>query len=117
MLMEKAKEKIEVAKDLLDDKHYEDAVSRAYYSMFFAARALLSTRDIYPKTHRGVISKIAEEFVKTNKLNSDTFRDFASTQEEREKADYGIMSDISKDDAEDAIIAAERFIGEIKRIL
>ncbi len=117
LLMEKAKEKLEVAKDLLEEKHYSDAVSRAYYSMFFAARALLSMKDMYPKTHRGVISKVAEEFVKDKKLSQDVFRDFAATQEEREKADYGIISDISKDDAKDAVMAAERFIGAAKELL
>ncbi|MBN2013912.1 MAG: HEPN domain-containing protein [Candidatus Altiarchaeota archaeon] len=115
--MEKAREKLEAAKDLLEDKHYSDALSRAYYSMFFAARALLSTKDIYPKTHRGVIPKIAEEYVKTGELSQDTFRDFATTQEEREKADYGIISDISKADAEEAITAAEKLIEDIKKLL
>lgn len=117
MLMEKAKEKLDAAKDLLDDGHYADALSRAYYSMFFAARALLSTKNLYPRTHRGLISKIAEEFVKTGKLSQTLFRDFASTQEEREKADYGIMSDILKDDAEEAITAAEKFTEEVKKII
>ncbi len=32
--------------------------------MYNAARALLLTKDISPKTHRGLISKFGEEFMK-----------------------------------------------------
>ena len=37
----KARQKLRVAEDLLDLGHWDDAVSRAYYSMFYAAEALL----------------------------------------------------------------------------
>jgi len=57
ILMEKAHEKLKAAKVLFERKFYSDAVSRAYYAMFYAARALLSEKNIYPKTHRGVISQ------------------------------------------------------------
>jgi len=44
VLMERAGEKLEVARSLLEDGFYSDAVSRAYYAMFYAARALLAER-------------------------------------------------------------------------
>ena len=53
--LNKAAERLEAAKYLLAGGHYEDAVSRAYYSMYYAARALLSLKDIYPKAHKRVI--------------------------------------------------------------
>jgi uncharacterized protein (UPF0332 family) len=41
--LEKAVERLRVAEKLFRDGDYEDAVSRAYYAMYHAARAALST--------------------------------------------------------------------------
>jgi len=59
-----AEERLSAAEYLLKGRYYNDAVSRAYYSMFYAARALLSAREIYPKGHKGVILKFGLEFVR-----------------------------------------------------
>lgn len=117
ILLEKAKEKIEVAKDLLQDGHYSDTVSRAYYSMFFSARALLHAKNIHPRTHRGVMVKLGEEYVSKGKISKQLFSEFASAQEEREKADYGLLSNTGKEDAADSIDSAEKFLACAKKIL
>jgi len=41
--------------------------------MFYAARALLSEENIYPKTHRGVISQFGLIFVKEGKFRKELF--------------------------------------------
>jgi len=61
--LQKAHEKLKAAEILLGNGFYEDAISRAYYAMFYAARALLSTKNIYPKIHRGTVQKFGLEFV------------------------------------------------------
>ncbi|MEK7274521.1 MAG: HEPN domain-containing protein, partial [Candidatus Desantisbacteria bacterium] len=48
-----AEEKLSVAEYLLIGKFYKDSISRSYYSMFFAAKALLATKEIYPESHKG----------------------------------------------------------------
>ncbi len=40
-LLEKSEQRLRVAKSLLSEGYYEDAVSRAYYSMFLSCQALL----------------------------------------------------------------------------
>jgi uncharacterized protein (UPF0332 family) len=60
----KAEKELEAAGYLLKGGYYSDAVSKAYYSMYHAAKALLSTRQMYPRSHRGVISQFGLEFVK-----------------------------------------------------
>ena len=114
ILMENAYEKLEAAKILFENGFYADAVSRAYYAMFFAARALLSKRNIYPKTHRGLISQFALEFVKTGDFRKEIFDLFTRAQEDREEADYGIFSEINKKEAEIIIAGAEAFLEEFK---
>ena len=43
--IDNAEEMLEAAEHLLQGGFYNDAASRAYYSMFFAARALLSLKE------------------------------------------------------------------------
>ncbi len=54
LLIEKAEHKLNSATILFERGIYDDAISRAYYSMFYAAKALLSLKEEYPRTHRGV---------------------------------------------------------------
>jgi len=88
VLFEKSRERLVVAQSLYDDTYYEDAVSRAYYAMFFAARALLLTQDISPKTHRGVIAAVSERFVKNGMLSREIWEYLAAGETIREEADY-----------------------------
>lgn len=43
--LENAKEKLKAAIALLEDSDYKDSVSRSYYAVFSAARALLATKQ------------------------------------------------------------------------
>jgi uncharacterized protein (UPF0332 family) len=110
ILMERAYEKLEVAKSLLENGFYSDAVSRAYYAMFYAARALLSEQNIYPKTHHGVISQFGLKFVKEGKFEKEIFDLFARAQEDREEADYGLLAEIEEEEAKKILEGAEQFL-------
>lgn len=110
--MKRAYEKLEVAKNLLNDDYYSDAVSRAYYAMFFAARALLSEKNIFPKTHKGVISQFSLNFVKEGDFDKNIFKIFTRAQEVREEADYGLFPEINDTEAEKIIDKAENFVKE-----
>ncbi|MFQ5887569.1 MAG: HEPN domain-containing protein, partial [Candidatus Hydrothermarchaeales archaeon] len=46
ILIQKAESKLQAGRVLLENQFYDDAVSRAYYCMYYAARALLRTKDI-----------------------------------------------------------------------
>jgi len=45
-LLRKAKRSLEAAKRLFDEGDYDFSVSRAYYSMFYCAEALLLTKNL-----------------------------------------------------------------------
>lgn len=61
--LERAYESLESAKILFENRKYNASISQAYYAMFYASKALLSLKKIYPKTHRGVISELGLKFV------------------------------------------------------
>lgn len=66
--LEKAKAKLRVAEGLLKNKDYEDAVSRAYYSAFHAAQAVLLTEGLTATTHQGLVNLFGLHLVKTGKF-------------------------------------------------
>lgn len=115
ILMERAHEKLKVATSLFVTGFYSDAVSRAYYAMFYAARALLSEKNIYPKTHRGVISQFGLKFVKEGEYEKEIFDLFARAQEDREEADYGLLSEIEEEEAKKIIEGADKFLKECNK--
>ena len=117
LLIEKAKRRLDAAHHLLADAFYEDAVSRAYYSMYFAARALLLKRNITVKTYRGLLSKFGLEFVDEGVVEKYYGRALQIAEELREEADYSVSREISKEEAELIIEDAEKFLERIKRAI
>jgi len=55
---------LEGARALLDRGEYFGAVSRAYYAIFHAARAVLYSYGITTKTHIGLVSLFGEHIIK-----------------------------------------------------
>ena len=115
LLIEKAESKLNSAKILFEKEIYDDAVSRAYYCMYYAAKALLSLKDKHPRTHRGVLSQFGLEFVKTGVIEEYYAKAITTAQERRERADYDIYYSPSKEEAESIIEDAERFLDRIKK--
>ena len=80
--------------------------------MFLAANALLSKKDIYPRTHRDLISQFGLEFVKDGTFNKELFDLFNRAQEDREEVDYGLLPGLNKKEAEIVINGAKKFLEE-----
>ncbi|MEW6011243.1 MAG: HEPN domain-containing protein [Euryarchaeota archaeon] len=112
ILINNAHEKLEAAKNLFENGFYNDSVSRAYYAMFFSAKALLFKKNIHPKTHRGLISQFGLEFVNKNEFKKELFDLLARAQEDIEEADYGLFSSIDQNEAKIIIEGAESFLNE-----
>ncbi|MGI0480736.1 HEPN domain-containing protein [Geminocystis sp. CENA526] len=55
-LIEKAKESLKASELLLENKLYNFAGSRAYYTMFYIAEAFLWTKKMSFSSHSAVIS-------------------------------------------------------------
>ena len=115
--IENAEEKLEAAEYLLRGGFYNDAASRAYYSMFYSARALLSLKEIYPKAHKGVILKFGLEFVKKGFVEEVYGRALGHAKDRREVADYDIEKNIREEEAESIVEDAEKFLVRIKEAI
>ena len=64
-LIEKAKRSQKAASNLFKDGDIDFAASRAYYSLFYVASALLLSRGLSFSSHSGVIANFGKEFAKT----------------------------------------------------
>lgn len=117
ILISNAHEKFESASILFENEKYPDAVSRAYYSMFFAAKALLFENNIHPRTHRGLISQFSLEIVKNGEFPRELFNILTRAQEDREQADYGFKISIDKKEAKYILQGSQKFLNECELIL
>ena len=117
LLLSEAESKLSAAKLLLENGMYSDAISRAYYSMYYSARTLLSIKKIYPRTHKGVIGKLGLEFVKPGIVDEYYIKAISTARESRERADYGIGYKFRREEAEGIVEEAERFLEKTKELL
>ena len=115
--LERAYEALESAKILFENERYNASISQAYYSMFYASKALLSLKKIYPKTHRGVVSELGLKFVNEGYLEELYGRILAKGMQLRERVDYDVYYRASREEAEELINEAEMFIERIKKAI
>lgn len=112
-----SQEKLESAKILLENKKYKDAISRSYYAMFAAARALLATKSLDSAKHSGIISLFNQHFVKEGIVNKSFGKILAEAKDIREESDYGDFVIVSREEAETQIKNAELFIADARKII
>ena len=115
--LERAEESLSSAQILLDAGKYNRAISEGYYAQYYAAKALLSSKDIQAKKHRGVLAMLGLEFVNKNFLEETYLKAYARSMKLREKADYDVYFTASREEAEVVIDEAERFIERVRKLL
>jgi len=109
-LIKKAKESVLAAEELSGNGHYDFSASRAYYAMFYAAEALLLTKNLSFSSHKAVISSFGKNFTKSGALPPELHRYLRDAFRLRQLGDYGAPGSIDKDKAEELIRQAKEFI-------
>jgi uncharacterized protein (UPF0332 family) len=54
---------------LLKNEHLRDSISRTYYAIFTAARAIMALKELDSKKHSGVIALFNQHLVKSGILS------------------------------------------------
>ncbi|MGC9093200.1 MAG: HEPN domain-containing protein [Bacteroidota bacterium] len=116
-LLQKAERSLNSAKLLRDAGDYDFAGSRAYYSMFYCATAILLTKDLKFSKHTAVISFFGKEFIKTGLLPEKLYSYIIEAFSERQKGDYEIIFMQSLERTSEIIEKAEEFIKECEKFL
>lgn len=115
--MARGNEALSAARVLLKAGLMNDAVSRAYYAAYHWASALLLSKGLEPKTHRGKIQMLSLHFVRTGLIAEEAAAHLSRLEDFREASDYSAAFSFSKADAEDAVRRAESFLAACRPFL
>ena len=115
--LKKSESALQAAELLQKQGLCSDSISRAYYAMFYAVKALLCQDDFSANKHSAVISAFGKLYVKTGKLQSTLHKQLISAFEERDKVDYDVLWEITEDSANQRINVARSFISEVMAFL
>lgn len=115
--MENARRTLHAARVLMDADSFRDAINRAYYATFYAARALLATREQDSSKHSGVIAPFNREFVKSGVVDRTDGKRLEALFRSRQEGDYTDLVEITADQAAEALQDAENFVSRTAEVL
>ena len=113
---------------------YSSVISHSYYSIFYAAKALLLLKNIRtssPEIHRKTLEEFDKNFVKTGILDvkllqiyqkmiiraDDLLEIFAKEKGNRGRFTYNTIPQANKEPAEDSLKNAKIFLANITKVI
>jgi uncharacterized protein (UPF0332 family) len=115
--LEKASRAIRAADTLLREGDVDFAAARAYYAMFYVARALLEEQGLRPRKHGGVHAAFGERFARTNVLDPKFHRWLLDAFDRRTQADYGVEAIVTSEEVTRMIEQAREFLRQANQHL
>jgi uncharacterized protein (UPF0332 family) len=115
--LRKARDSVRAAQALSNGGFYAEAISRAYYAMFYGAKALSVSVGQDLSKHSAVIAAFGHDFVATGKLAPHLHQYLRQGFDERNLADYRSVARPTEDDAAEQIGHAEEFLAAIEAYL
>lgn len=109
-ILNKAQESLAAARLLAEQSYPGFAASRAYYTMFYTAEALLLLKGLSYSSHSAVIAAYGKEFSKTSELDPKYHKYMIAAQDFRSQGDYAYGESVSLSHANSAIEWANEFL-------
>lgn len=116
-LLEKAQRALRAAEILLKAGDPEFAAGRTYYSMLYAAQALLREKDLQYRKHTGVHSAFGEHFLQKGLLDKKYHRWLLDAFDERLRGDYDCNASFSEQEVSVWIEKARDFLQVTRKYL
>ena len=113
LLMQKAKRFLASSQLLLSQPDVESACSRGYYAMFYATQALLLSKGLSPKTHKGVRTAFAQVYIQGGILPVSMSKDLSFAADMRSAGDYEINQIITLNEAQEVVKNTESFLQKV----
>ncbi|MDZ7696704.1 MAG: HEPN domain-containing protein [Deltaproteobacteria bacterium] len=111
--LDRAREDMETARELVDLGRYRAAVNRAYYAIFGITTALLLTEKIERSKHTGVESALIQHFVKKELIEPEYGKIYDYIRKKREESDYSARITIDERTARKVVRDAQKYITRI----
>ncbi|MFH1386674.1 MAG: HEPN domain-containing protein [bacterium] len=106
----RAKDSLAASKLLLKNGLFADSISRSYYAIFHAAKAVLLTKEIDPSSHNGAITMFGLHFVKPGLIEEVYGRIYNETKDVRELGDYIVTKKFTREETEKRTNQAIQFL-------
>ncbi|MEK6776662.1 MAG: HEPN domain-containing protein [bacterium] len=115
--LRRAEKSLRAAHLLFEDDLLEDALSRTYYAILHAARAVLLAEGIHVKSHKAVRRLFGQHLIKTGKLDPRYATILAEEQDDRYLADYDVIFSPEKERVKKRLEDAATFVHTMKKYL
>ena len=115
--LEKARDDIATAHDLIDSGRFRWAVNRAYYAVYHLATAALLTLDVERSKHSGVQSAFGRYLVRPGLIEPEYGRILTSARKAGEASDYADRIQPDEEMAREIVSDCDRFVTRIETYL
>ena len=113
----RAEESLEEALIMIDNKKWNTAISRLYYSCYYAVIALLLKNNIETRSHSGVRTRFSDTYIKTGKIDVKFGKLLSHLADYRQKGDYGDLYYYDDKIVLPLVDQVREFITEIKILI
>ncbi len=117
LALAKARRNLDAAAYLLGGGFFAEAVTRAYYAAFHAARGALLAVGVQAKTHRGVHTQVSDRLVREGHLPADASHWLRVLAGARAVADYDDGAALNEAQAHEALDLAVQFVQAVTTLL
>jgi uncharacterized protein (UPF0332 family) len=115
--LDNAKQTLEDAKIIANNKLWKATANRLYYACYYAASALMLQFGFEAKTHAGIIRLLGLHFTSKNLINNELGDVYSKLFALRQKGDYDDWIIVKESDIIPQIDPAEKFIAEIEKLI
>ena len=115
--LERAKDTIQEAVDMLEKDHYNAAINRLYYACYYAVSALLVRNNIQTHTHSGVKQMFGMGFIVNGKLPRSYNITYSELFDKRHSGDYDDFLSFDRETVERLIPDSQVFIQAIEELI
>ena len=112
-----ARQTLEDAKIIADNKLWKAAANRLYYACFYAANALMVKFGFKTKTHTGIIRLLGLHFISTNLMSEELGDVYYKLFSLRQKSDYDDWIVVKEKDILPLLEPAKQFIETIEKLI
>lgn len=117
--MDRAKELLVEAKELLSKESYKSANNRAFYAIEKSVKALLATEQVEVTTHNGALKQFNIVFIYKGNgtFTAEDYQKIARAEQIRNASDYDDFYLASKEETRQQVANAEYFFEKVEKYI
>ncbi len=115
--LKKAKTLMMEVDKMLENGIYNSSVHSLYYACYHATKALLLTKDLVTKTHKGIEIILQQQFVHPGLFDKSKASFFKTLMHKRADSDYGDVLMISDEEIKPLIQPAKDYMQYVTKMV